>query len=317
VVLGRLSVFFAARDLRSGAEVLVKAFRDTAGEGVHSLSREMRALKLLKHPNILEIIDYNFGGGTATPFLVVPWCRGGNLAELRGHSDFLPLERVLPLLRQVASAIDYAHANGVIHGDIKPHNVLLTEDLRCALLCDFGMAKYFDVVDRVDSGSFRDNAVGGTSAYLSPEQLAHNSQSTRSDIYSFGLVAYELLSGRLPFDVRQPLYHQLQARVTGKLLDPLAANPNLTTTVQAALNAALAVSPEDRPATATSFCELLVGGGPSRVSPPKGPQSQKRWKTWNDLEPAGRAGVITAIVAAIAGVIVALVQILPKLLGGR
>ncbi len=325
IALGRLSIFLAARSLRTNGEVLIKAFRDNADQSgsLVSVNREIKALRALKHPHILEIIDFNLGqheGGT--PFLVLPWCRGGDLEQYRRGVDFLPLDRAILMLRQIASAIDHAHAHGVIHGDIKPGNILFSETGDTAYLSDFGLAKYFDFTDRVrvseerrPSGDRAATFQGGTSAFLSPEQLLDNVQKTESDIYSFGLVAYELLTGRLPFDVHQPLYRQLHARVSGKLLDPLEANRNLSPAACAALNSALAARPGDRPASATSFCDMLMGA-PAKTPKPAGlGDSRGLVAAWKELEPTGRAGVIVAIVGAVATTIGALVAVLPKFFG--
>ena len=206
VILGRLSVFYAAHRVGDDRPLLIKSFRelDASDASISSFYREIEALLKLRHPNILEILDYSPGTTAgAPPFLVLPWCKGGNLKEFARRADFLPLESAIPLLRQIAAAIDYAHLNGVIHGDIKPQNVLLSADRQQAYLADFGMAKYFEVTDRVVSLAV---AGEGTSAYLSPEQLSDNKQTPRSDIYSFGLVAYQLLTGQMPYDIAAPLY---------------------------------------------------------------------------------------------------------------
>lgn len=321
-MFGRLSVFFSARDLRTGSQVLIKSFRQTAEDvtALRSFYREIEALRRLKHPNILEIIDYSPGDGAGAPaFVVLPWCRGGNLADYRRQSDFLPLEAAIPILRQIAGAIDHSHSHGVIHGDVKPQNVLLSEDRRHAFLSDFGMSKYFDVTDRLTISAPLDvGTPGGTSAYLSPEQLVDSRQSQRSDIYSFGLVTFELLTGKLPFDVRAPLYRQIEARVTGSLTGARDLNPALTEAADAALASALATQPGERPASAAEFCDMLTG---ARSNPRARPVVRSKRRTplqlWTDLEPAGKAGIITAAIAALAAVIVALVEVIPALLGNR
>jgi serine/threonine protein kinase len=333
IIFGRLSVFYPARDVRSGETVLVKSFRDSPDErfAIGAFYEELRAIRELRHPNILEILDYSPGiRSEVPPFLVLPWCRGGNLRALQEGADFLPLSSVAVILEQVASAIDYAHQHGVIHGDVKPENVLLSEDRRRAYLADFGMAKFFDVNDRVRNSEPTDRSRqrgdsqvnqgamnrGGTSAYLSPEQLADNKQLPQSDIYSFALVAFELLTGRLPFDVSAPLYRQIHARVEGELVDPAKANPSLPSTVQAALRIGLATDPRRRPVTATDLVRILTGAVPvpkGRGQRPSSRRSALGW--WASLSSAQKVALLAAAITAASGVVVALIQILPSLLG--
>jgi len=145
----------------------------------------------------------------------------------------------------------------VIHGDIKPENVLLSSDRLTAFLADFGIAQNFGVMELMATTTINVGR-GGSSAYLSPEQLSENKQSTKSDIYAFGLVAYELLTGRLPFDISAPPFEQMLARVSGNLLDPRKANPALSEGVAEALLRALSRDPAARPQTAIAFCNLLA-----------------------------------------------------------
>jgi serine/threonine protein kinase len=330
IIFGRLSVFYPARDVRSGEMVLLKSFRDSPDErfAIGAFYEELRAIRELRHPNILEILDYSPGiRSEVPPFLVLPWCRGGNLRALQDGADFLPLSSVAAILEQVASAIDYAHQRGVIHGDVKPQNVLLSEDRRRAYLADFGMAKFFDVNDRVRNseevplrGESRVNqgAInrGGTSAYLSPEQLADNKQLPQSDIYSFALVAFELLTGRLPFDVSAPLYRQIHARVEGELIDPAEANPSLSATVQAALRIGLAANPRARPGTATDLVRMLTGAMPMPKGHGRRPsegRSAQGW--WASLPSSKKVALLSILITVTGGIIVALIQILPSLLG--
>lgn len=320
VILGRLSVFYPARDVRTGATVLVKSFREAPGDhfAIRAFYEELRAIRQLRHPHILEVLDYNPGAGPdAPPFLVLPWCRGGNLRQLKGIADFLPLSSVIAILEQVASAIDYAHQQGVIHGDVKPENVLLSDDRRHAYLADFGMAKFFDVSDQVSRSQEAPIAGGaGTSAFLSPEQLADNKQSPQSDIYSFALVAYELLTGRLPFDVAAPLYRQIHARVTGDLVDPGDANPLLSRSAQVALRYGLATNPRDRPTLAADLCRMLAGA----AAVPKGRGARRSRKErvqgwWSSMRPSLRVAIITTAITVLGGIVTALIQIIPAITG--
>lgn len=259
---GRVCMFFHATDMNSGRGVLLKVFRPELAEpdSLERFYREIDAVRHLQHPNILPLLDYGHGKTNGdVHFLVVPYCGGGNARNLLAARSFVPLAAAMPLLRQIAAAIDYAHSQGVIHGDIKPENILLSEDHATALLADYGMGRNFDTVVglqvTISPGVWKG---GGTAAYLSPEQLSANRQSPRTDIYSFGLVAYELLVGRLPFDVGAPLYQQLTARVMGALLDPKEANPTIEEPVRIGLLRALEADPSRRPPTASELCEQLA-----------------------------------------------------------
>lgn len=253
--LGRLAVLYRAKDAQSDADVIVKVFREESTEpgAIASFYAELDALRSLDHPNVLPILDS--GEDEGRRFLVTPYCEGGNLRKLLAGAQFAPLVSTMPLLRQIAAAIDHAHAHGVIHGDIKPENVLLTPDRRTAFLADFGVARHFAFVERIASNIVEPGA--GTSAYLSPEQLSQNKQFASSDTYAFALMAYELLTGRLPFDVAAPPFQQMLARVQGNLLEARKANSLLTDAVSAALMQGLAADPTARPRSATALCELL------------------------------------------------------------
>lgn len=254
IAYGRLSTLLLAEDCASGIGVVLKTFRESIADpdSLDGFYREIDAVSRLRHKNILEIFDY----GNEPHFLVLPYMSGGNLRNFIRGRTFSPVTAAVPLLRQIGDAIDFAHAFGVIHGDIKPENILLNEDHGNAFLSDFGVARHFDTMDRT-MVTVTNPRGGGTSAYLSPEQLSDNRQSPKSDIYSFGLVTYELLVGRLPFDVTAPLYRQIHARVTGDLLDPEQANPALPRRVASALRRALDPSPEKRPVNATGFISML------------------------------------------------------------
>ena len=262
-IKGRLADLYLAKDTNSNRDVVLKIFRSSLGEpdSIEGFNREIDALLHLRHSHILELIDSGKGSGAPAGesfFLVLPHMKGGNLRALLHAKAFCPPETVLPILCQIAEAIDHAHSSGLIHGDIKPENILLDEDRQTAYLADFGVARHFDIQDRVAVTAVRPvRGIGGTSAYLSPEQLAENEQSPKSDIYSFGLVAFELLTGKLPFDVDAPLYRQLHARVSGDLIHPHDLNPSLNKRIVSALERALDPIPKNRPGNARAFVSLL------------------------------------------------------------
>lgn len=256
---GRLSDVHLARDEASGAIVAVKRFhRHLFQESVRNFLRELEILSALDHPHILAVLDRSADAGPAgEAFLVLPYMEGGNLRSLLDGRSFCPPAVLMPLLRQAAAALDHANAAGIIHGDIKPENILLGGTPRVAQLADFGVARHFVVEDTVATHTRITRPQGGSSAYLSPEQLMRNESTPRSDLYSLGLVAYELLTGRLPFDLQGPLFPQMQARVAGALLPPQQANAHLGDAISAALMRGLDVDPAKRPASATAFVRSL------------------------------------------------------------
>lgn len=278
---GRLCSIHLARDEGDGTPVAVKRFhRHVHEESLDSYLRELTLLSALDHPFILAVLDQSVAAADE-PFLVLPYMAGGNLRTLLAGRSFCPPAVLLPLLRQVAAGIDHAHAAGIIHGDIKPENILLGGGPPpAARLADFGVARHFVVEDAVATSTGITRPPGVSSAYLSPEQLLKNESSPRSDLYSLALVSYELLTGRLPFDLRAPLFLQLKARVEGDLLPPRTANAQLGAPLAAALVRALDVDPARRPRSAADFVRSIE-------------QGTKRWDLFiahagADIEPARR-----------------------------
>ena len=271
----------------------------------------------LKHSHILPIID--FGVGTSenhTPFLVLPLCEEGDLRSLMKSRSFTPLDSALPILRQIALAIDHAHASGFIHGDVKPENILLGEQGSNCYLSDFGMSKYFQIVEMVSvSWAPDERGGGGTTLYLSPEQIDEGKQSPSSDIYSFGIVAYELLTGALPVDVAVPPFKQMRQKIDGKLIDPFQFNSALPRTARDALLQALKVDRDERPASAYEFCQMLTKGVPDDAARTiKAKQRGKGIRNfWVSLEPSTKVAIITAVIAGIAAIVTAIIKIIPEL----
>src|SRR5262249_13478460 len=168
--------------------------------------------------------------------------------------------------RQIAQAIDFAHARGIVHGDIKPENVLFRDEARsAAVLSDFGMSTHFALEEPI---SVLTRDAGGTTIYLSPEQISNNKQTARSDIYSFGMVAYELLTGAwaVPNDISA--FQQMQAKVQGNLTPPRTHNPDLPSVVCDVLMRSLDLDPQQRPSSAALFCDTLEGRSILPEAPP-------------------------------------------------
>jgi serine/threonine-protein kinase len=226
-----------------GADVALKIIRLEMAKVYHlteRFTREAQVMMQLKHPHILPV--YHYGEHEHNLYMVMKLVEGGSLAAL-GESGPPPLATVNLILEQIASALDYAHEQGVIHRDIKPQNILI--DQSNAYLSDFGMVKsIFDT-----SNLTRRGTILGTPAYMSPEQCRSPAVDKRSDIYSLGVVLFELLTGKLPFD------SNLSAGVMHMHMfvePPTAASirPEIPDEICAVVNKALAKEPDARYQTA-------------------------------------------------------------------
>ena len=195
---GGSAVVYRALDRALGREVAIKVVYPRGAavddEAVTRLSREARTVAQLQHPNIVTVFSVRrlHAGGLA---LVMPLVPGRTLKQVVQREGPLPPERCERVLRDVAEALAYAHARGVVHRDVKPENIFLDEDTGRACLADFGIA----LSEEHDSMTRTGTAIG-TPFYMSPEQIDNGALDGRSDLYSLGLVAWEMLTGRRPWD---------------------------------------------------------------------------------------------------------------------
>ena len=157
--------------------------------------QEARSVARLKHPNILNVFDY--GQTDEITYLVLELVEGGTLAQILGSP--MELEDVVRILRPLASALDHAHSQGILHRDIKPSNILIQKD-GAPVLADFGLSRMTSSVRRLTASG----TVMGTPEYMSPEQVVGEAIGSTSDLYSFAVVAYEMLTGRVPFQADTP-----------------------------------------------------------------------------------------------------------------
>ncbi|HEX2219430.1 MAG TPA: protein kinase [Gemmatimonadales bacterium] len=241
------AVVYVARDLRHGRRVALKVLHSELGAalGVERFQRVIRTQARLQHPHILPLFDSGSAAGRL--FCTMPYVEGGSLRDLIRREGPLPVEVAAQLASEVASALTYAHALGVIHRDVKPENILISASGH-ALLTDFGIAY------AVEDGS-------GTPAYVSPEQSADGGTvDSRSDIYSLAVVVYEMLTGAPPFT--GPNERAAMARRPVERPPSLAVvRPGLPPAVEAAITRALARQPADRFETAADFAVALCGRG--------------------------------------------------------
>lgn len=245
---GGMSVVYRARDLRLNRPVAIKVLPPglalDAGVRVR-FTREAQTAAQLSHPHIVSIYDVGERDGIA--FLVMALLTGGNLATLLAHEHRVPVEEARRFLREVADALDYAHQRGVIHRDIKPDNILLDQAGR-AVVTDFGIAWAMESASRLTATG----AAVGTPAYMSPEQaVGDRVLDGRCDIYSLGVVGYQMVTGRVPFTAANAMALLLK-HVTEAPRPVLDLRPDTPPALAAAIERALLKSPEDRwPAAGT------------------------------------------------------------------
>jgi TolB-like protein/Flp pilus assembly protein TadD len=250
---GGMATVYLAEDRRHGRSVAVKVLRPDIGAAVGSerFLREVRTVAGLRHPHVLPLLDSGESDGLL--YYVTPYFEGRSLRERLAGERPLPLGEALRITRDVAEALTYAHAHGVIHRDIKPGNILLEADF--ALLADFGIATAI-----LQPGGERLTDPGaslGTPEYMSPEQIFGDEPvDQRSDVYSLACVVYEMLAGEPPFTGPNP--RSVFARQANDPVPPLATvRADVPEAVARAVERALAKYPADRFPDAVAFAEAL------------------------------------------------------------
>ena len=209
--------------------------------------QEAVAVARLRHHAIPAVHDYGQADGNT--YIVTELLGGGTLSDKLGTP--LPVAETVKLLEPIADALDYAHSQGVVHRDVKPSNVLLT-DRGAPVLSDFGLAKMMESSSRLTATG----SVMGTPQYMSPEQCAGEEAGAPSDLYSLGVMAYEMLCGTVPYDAPTPMA-VIMAHLQKPLPLPRSMNPALSEGVEAILLKALAKSPADRYESAQAFIAAL------------------------------------------------------------
>jgi serine/threonine-protein kinase len=254
---GGMSTVYGAEDIRHGRTVAVKVLLPELAKsiGAERFLREIEVTAGLTHPNILPLLDSGEADGLL--FYVMPFIEGESLGDRLQREPQLPLDDAVAIVGQVAAALDYAHARGVVHRDIKPANILLQDGQ--AVVADFGIAKAVTV-----AGGEALTSTGlsiGTPLYMSPEQIdGSGALDGRADVYSLGCVLYHMLVGEVPFT--GPSSAAIMARHAVDPVAPLTTvRPELPRAVDRTVQKALAKSPADRWPSTKSLAEALEKAG--------------------------------------------------------
>lgn len=214
-------------------------------EFVKRFQQEARIIAKLEHPYILPVFDYGEENGTA--YFVMRYLEAGTLKD-RMRQRSLTVQEIDRIFTQLTDALGYAHAQGIVHRDLKPANALIDSSGNL-FLTDFGIAK---LLESASPRLTQTDAILGTPAYISPEQAAATSVDQRSDIYSLGIILYEMVTGRVPFTADTPL-----AVIVKHLNDPLplpsAIKPDISPAIEQVILRALAKHPDDRFETVAEF----------------------------------------------------------------
>jgi eukaryotic-like serine/threonine-protein kinase len=248
---GGMAYVYLARDLESGAEVAVKVLLPTLisePAAVERLQREAVIAMRLDHPNVCPILDV--GQTPQLPiYLVMPYLPGEPLTMLEVRQGPLSVDEGIPLLLQICRGLEHAHGLQILHRDLKPENVMLVPDRNVAggvraVLLDFGLAK----VLRDEPGLVKLTRTGitlGTPEFMSPEQVLGKPLDGRSDVYALGVLAFEMFTGRVPFEGKSPQEIAI-ARLKREPLQLRALRPELPATLETVIGRALARDPADR-----------------------------------------------------------------------
>ncbi|MGH2521329.1 MAG: protein kinase domain-containing protein [Anaerolineales bacterium] len=250
---GGMALVYKAQDLSLGRLVAVKILRETLIHDPEFLARfqqEARAAANLAHPNIVTVHDFGRDGGRY--YIVMEYIEGKDLKALIKEGSAFKLERALDLTIQICAGIGYAHRAGLVHCDVKPQNILVTADGRVKIT-DFGIAR---ALATLVPGETTD-VVWGSPQYYSPEQAAGETPTPASDVYSIGVVMYEMLAGRLPFVAStQPQLAMMHLRDEPPLLSLF--NPSIPNTLERIIHKVLAKEPSARYRTADQLGRILI-----------------------------------------------------------
>jgi serine/threonine-protein kinase len=250
---GGMADVYRARDTMLERTVAIKILREDLSSDSSFRERfrqEARSAANLSHPSIVTIHDFGFDGGKL--FLVMEYIAGADLKSILEKRGRLKVEEVLPLLIQACAGLGYAHRAGLVHCDVKPHNMIVTTDLQLKIT-DFGIARALSTFHPIQ----KPEVIWGSPQYFSPEQASGIALTPASDVYSLGVVMFEMLTGRLPFEATTASELSLLHR-TAQPPSPRQYYPELPPSLERVILKVLSKEPATRYRTADQFGRVLM-----------------------------------------------------------
>jgi len=304
--VGGMGRVFSATDTRLAKRVAIKLLprSNENAQTVIRFQQEAKAVSKLNNKHIVQVMDFGFTTG-GEPFLVMEFITGETLATLITRSGQLPIKQVIEIAGQIASGLEHAHGNGVIHRDLKPGNIMIDKN-NCVRILDFGLAKILSQEETHWKLTKPGQPVGSV-LYMSPEQFQGAETDERTDVYALGLVIYKMVTGQVPFENDNIMELARKRREEAPpAIPPRIDAEQISVKLERVLRTALSIEPEQRFASMSAFNEALSKCLSSQTSEMTAPQVPNKPKATPILL------AITGLLLVAAGVAVIAIQNRPK-----